>query len=116
MQHYHLTDISHGHTASDSGHTHDFAGGGQVQDSDQYADMEKNYHYTGSNAPNWGWHKAVLTGHANITVADFSGSKWSGGSCVDATGTAKYQTDSNNPSATETRPTNFTVKIWKRTA
>ena len=116
MQHYHLIDISHGHTASDSGHTHDFAGGGQVQDSDQYADMEKNYHYTGSNAPNWGWHKAVLTGHANITVADFSGNKWSSGSCADYTGASKTETDSNNSSAVETRPTNFTVKIWKRTA
>ena len=98
MEHHHYTDIAH---------THNY----------------QSYNF-GFNPPSTGSYFAnyVTTGYAQdgqVRVTEGvngATARYSGGSISNDQSAPRTQTDSNNSIAVETRPTNFTVKIWKRTA
>lgn len=105
MQHYHYTDITHGHTLS----YYTFNNVGSASEANRFPAIAGN----------------ILTSLSS-NVDNYSGGKWSGGSCVDYTGTAKTQTDgaspytdyqyAENPTAISITPTYVGVYTWKRTA
>lgn len=104
MQHYHYTDITHGHTLS----YYTFNNVGSASEANRFPAIAGN----------------ILTSLSS-NVDNYSGGKWSGGSCVDYTGTAKTQTDgaspytdyqyAENPTAISITPTYVGVYTWKRT-
>jgi hypothetical protein len=115
MQHYHYTNISHGHEINDPGHKHDMYGPSY----DGTATLPSSWS-DGVGIQNYG-SLGIGVSATGITVKPFPyADAWmaSSGSLQNTNWpwTERLQTDSNNTSATETRPTNFTVKIWKRTA
>lgn len=111
MEHHHIVDIHHGHTINDPGHVHSYgrayAPGHSATHPGNNVFFDDNQDYNTSSA---------VTGITVNTEPAEDRYKYSGGSVSDQQGTQRTSTDSNNISAVETRPTNFTVKIWKRTA
>ncbi len=112
MAHYHSTDINHGHGINDPSHSHKFSGNKVVEN---YGFVSGGY-YAGdatlSLYENW-----TEMARTNISVNDTGPlNKSSGNSLYFGTGNERNYTASNNGNANESRPENFTVKIWKRTA
>ena len=111
MEHHHIVDIHHGHTINDPGHAHSYdkgyapghsanhPGNNVFYDADQPYDTSK-----------------VATGITVNSEPATDRYKYSGGSVSDQQGTLRVKTDGNDNYGIENRPSNFTVKIWKRIA
>lgn len=110
MQHYHYTNINHGHGITDPGHTHGFS---RFWDG---AGEQKSLHtqLSGYGGYDGGFIENARTGISVNDTGDLQ--KFSSGALANDQWAGRTQTDSNNQLATEIRPTNFTVKIWKRIA
>ena len=109
MQHYHYTNINHGHGITDPGHYHAYniatnSGGAYAAPGDMGFYYEN---YAGIT-------DTKTTGISVNGTGDLQ--KFSSGSLANNQWDGRTQTDSNNSNANENRPQNFTVKIWKRIA
>ena len=97
MEHHHFTDIAHNHAYSNYVFSFNPPSG------ELYAQSSLTGYTVGGGT----YYTEGATGERY---------RYSGGAVSDQQSTPRTQTDSNNSAAVETRPTNFTVKIWKRTA
>lgn len=114
MQHYHYTDLAHGHTVNDPGHYHNTPL--QIFNNPNGA-LVRDGCALGINGDGIGQNNNYSSRDATgITVNDLSTTnRWSSGAYENAV-TQRLSTDSNDTNAIENRPINYTVKIWKRTA
>ena len=120
MQHYHYTNIAHPHTVTDYGHYHkmslDTEGNYEIHRGDPTGSNYNSVAYRYTTEAGLYYAGRAYTGVSVNPLSEADGWKYSQGAVSDGSSTPRTKTDSNNTSATETRPTNFTVKIWKRTA
>lgn len=108
MEHHHWTDINHTHSITDNGHDHNvWTDVGVASGTSSLQVLPYGYGGTASS---------IGRSTTGIIINGCNERKYSDGSVSDTNSTPRTSTDSNDLSATETRPTNFTVKIWKRTA
>ena len=117
MEHVHITNIDHTHEINDPGHRHAQLFTGHNYGISGFTPSPSgggDYVNISGGAPYYG----ALEIQANVTGITVkglgpygvsSGGPLSGGIAITDTG-------SNDIYANETRPTNFTIKIWKRTA
>lgn len=111
MEHYHYTNITHEHN---------------YHNNMMHVNMTMNM-YTGAGDAShllsvpgvYGsiyevYNMGDLYGYSEVVVDKYEGSKYSGGSISNEQSTPRTLTDSNNSSAFENRPKNYTIRIWRR--
>ena len=113
MDHKHYTDIMHGHTVTDGGHSHYCP--------NQVFGAAANTYQSGAGGL-WvqaGDYRTQESG-ANVSVNDLDANQRyrlsTESRYIQDPNVNRQFTESNDASAIENRPKNYTVKIWKRTA
>ena len=118
MQHHHVSNIDHSHTITDPGHAHSQLFSGQNRGIPGFTPAPSgggDYVNISGGSPYYG-ELVIQRNVTGISVNPLGAYGVASGNALNSQGTEIFNTDSNNPSAIETRPTNFTVKIWKRIA
>lgn len=115
MQHYHYTNIDHGHEINDPGHLHAMPrfvdGSGSVPEEQKKAD---NNGWSNYGSP---YEQNTYRSTTGVRVEDLpETNKFSSGALANAQWAGRTETDSNDYNAQENRPSNFTARLWKRIA
>lgn len=114
MQHYHYTNINHGHTINDPGHGHSI---GFYYYSDAGSSVIIN---SIPGVANSGLETKFSNVDNKTTGISVNGTgddhKLSSGALANAQWAGRTETDSNDNNAQENRPSNFTARLWKRIA
>lgn len=115
MQHYHYTNIAHGHEISDSGHLH--AMPRFVEGSDPVPSEQKTADNNNTSTYGNAYQQNTFRSTTGVRVVDLpETNKFSSGALANNQWAGRTETDSNDNNAQENRPSNFTARLWKRIA